>query len=205
MLILMLDKYLRCLLLIFLLTSSEVGFAQESQGPKSRDVLVKESIANLDSTDIHVAAQAARDLGSFRATEAVPALLRVLRSSRFLWISEHNMPKDKSGVSEWVVTDVKAEIITSLGLIGDKRAVPVLKKYLKKPPKGSAVFTRNVAWALYQITGKAYKYKDGDGKIKVYQKLISINAPSNNGMHPTANSAAFIGQLGCLLCCVRGG
>ncbi len=192
-------------LLILLLAFSQLAFAQESQEPKSRDVLVKESIANLDSADIHVAAQAAIYLGIFRATESVPALLRVLQSSRFLATSEHIMPKDKNGMSEWVVTDVKAAIINSLGLIGDKRAVPVLKKYLKKPPKGMAVFTENVAYALYQITGKSYKYKDRDGKMKLFHKPVGINAPSNNCMHPTANSAAFIRETPCLMRCVRGG
>lgn len=83
-------------------------------------------------------------------------------------------------MSEWVITDVKAEIIVALGLIGDKRAVPVLKKYLKKPPKNSGVFTDNVAWALYQITGKSYKYKDRDGTMKLFQKPVSFNAPSTN-------------------------
>ena len=33
----------------------------------------------------------------------------------------------------------------------------------------------------------------------------SSGPPSNNGMHPTANSAAFIRQLGWLFSCVRGG
>ena len=157
------------LLLIPLLIFSESAFAQESQAPKSHDVLVKESIANLDSNDIHVAAQAAIYLGSFRATEGVPALLRMLQSSRVLSTVEH-MAKDKDGMSEWVLTDVKGEIINSLGLIGDERAVPVLKKYLKQPPKNSGVFTKNVAYALYQITGKSYKYKDRDGTTKLFQK-----------------------------------
>ena len=68
-----------------------------------------------------------------------------------------------------VITDVRGEIINSLGLFGDGRAVPVLKKYLKKPPKYTYVFTGNVAYALYQITGKSYKYKDRDGKMKLFQ------------------------------------
>jgi hypothetical protein len=164
----MLEKYLYNFLLILLLTFSQLAFAQESQEPKSRDVLVKESIANLDSNDIHVAAQAALYLGIYRATEGVSALLRVLRSSRLLSTSEHIMGKDKNSMSEWVLTDVKAVIINSLGLIGDKRAVPVLKKYLKKPLKNSEVFTGNVAHALYQITGKSYEYKDYDGVQKLY-------------------------------------
>ncbi len=167
------EKYLYIFLLILLLTFSQPAVAQESQEPKNRDVLVKESIANLDSNDIHIAAQAANYLGSLRAREGVPAMLRVLQSSRFLSTSEHIMAKDKNSMSYWVVTDVKGEIINSLGLIGDKRAVPVLKKYLKKPPKNSAVFTQNVAYALYQITGKSYKYKDRDGIVKVFQKSVN--------------------------------
>jgi hypothetical protein len=71
-------------------------------------------------------------------------------------------------MSLWVRTDVKAAIINSLGLIGDKRAVPVLKRYLKKPLRNSEVFTGNVAHALYQITGKSYEYKDYDGVKKLY-------------------------------------
>ena len=185
----MLKKYLYSFLLIFLLAFSQIAFAQESQEPKSRDVLVKESIANLDSNDIHVAAQAARYLGIFQAKEGVPALLRVLQSSRFLSSSEHIMGKD--GASEWVLTDVKGEIINALGLIGDKRAVPILKKYLKKPPKNSEVFTGNVAYALYQITGKSYKYKDRDGKMKLFQKSVSLNAPSNNSMDVRAKQRLY--------------
>src|SRR6266542_1066478 len=91
------ERYLYTFLLMILLAFSQLALAQESQQPKSRDVLVKESIANLDSNDIHVAAQAAIDLGYLRATEAVPAMLRVLKSSRLLSTTEH-MPKDKDGM-----------------------------------------------------------------------------------------------------------
>ena len=167
----MLQKCLSKFLLILLLTVSQIALAQESQEtqePKSRDVLVKESIANLDSNDIHVAAQAAIYLGMYRATEAVPAMLRVLQSSLLLSTTEHVIAKDKDSLSLWVTTDVRAAIINSLGLIGDKRAVPVLKKYLKKPLKNREVFTGNVAHALYQITGKLYEYKDYDGVQKLY-------------------------------------
>ena len=141
----MLEKYLYKFLLIVLLTFFQLIFAQESPEPKSRDVLVKESIANLDSNDIHVAWQAAYDLGMYRATEAVPAMLRVLQSSRLLSITEHVMAKDKNSMSVWVNTDVRGAIINSLGQIGDKRAVPALKKYLKRPPRNREVFTGNVA------------------------------------------------------------
>jgi HEAT repeat protein len=167
------EHYLSNALLIVMLALSQLGLAQGSQEPKSRDLLIKESIANLDSDNIYVAAQAARDLGYARAVEAVPAMLRVLQSSRLLSRWEHIMPKDKDGMSEYVITDVKGEIINSLGLIGDWRAVPVLKKYLKKPPKNSVVFTGNVAYALDRITGKSYKYKDRDGKMKLFQKPVS--------------------------------
>jgi HEAT repeat protein len=143
----MFGKYLYNSLLILLLTFSQLAFARGFQGSKSRDVLVKESIASLDSDDIHVAAQAAIDLGLLRATEGVPDMLRVLQSSRLLSSTEHIIAKDKNSLSEWVLTDVRAAIITALGLIGDKRAVPVLKKYLEKPLKNSEVFTGNVAHA----------------------------------------------------------
>ncbi len=164
----MLEKYSYNLLLILLFTLSQLAFAQETQAPKSRDVIVKESIANLDSNDLHVAAQAAINLGLHRATEAVPAMLRVLKSSRSLSTSEHIMAKDKNSMSEWVLTDVRAAIITALGLIGDKRAVPVLRKYLKKPLTNREVYTGNVAYALYQITGKSYEYKTYEGEQKLY-------------------------------------
>ena len=183
-----LKPYLSNFVLVVLLALSPLGFAQESQASKSRELLIKECIANLDSNDIHVAAQAARDLGYSRATEGMSALLRVLQSSRILSQSEVTMPKDKNGMSLWIITDVKAEIINSLGLIGDRRAVPVLKKYLQKPPKNSAVFTGNVAYALYQITGKSYKYKDRDGKMKLFQKPVSINAPSNKSLDASGGS-----------------
>src|ERR1700730_9893484 len=156
----MLQKHLYKCLLIVLLAVSQTTLAQESQGTKGRDVLVKESIANLDSNDIHVAAQAAIYLGIYRATESVPALLRVLQSSRVLSTTEHIIAKDKNSLSLWETTNLGAAIINSLGLIGDKRAVPVLKKYLKKPLTNRKVFTGTVAHALYQITGESYEYKD---------------------------------------------
>lgn len=161
-------KYFNNFLLVLLLTLPPVAFAQETQAPKTREVLVKESIANLDSNDLHVAAQAARDLGYQQATEAVPALLRVVQSRRLLWTSEHVMAKEKNGSSMWVVTDARGEIIDSLGMIGDQRAVPVLKKYLRKPLKNDEVYTGNVAHALYRITGKSYEYKDFEGQQKLY-------------------------------------
>jgi PBS lyase HEAT-like repeat-containing protein len=164
----MFGKYLYNPLLVLLLTFSPLAFARSFQESKSRDVLVKESIANLDSDDIHVAAQAAINLGLLRATEGVPAMLRVLQSSRLLSSSEHIIAKDKNGRSEWVLTDVRAGIITALGLIGDKRAVPVLKKYLKKPLSNDVVFTGTVAHALYQLTGKSYEYKTFEGEQKLY-------------------------------------
>src|SRR5258705_6788764 len=164
----MVQKFRYNFLLVLLLPFSQLTFAQESQKPKSREVLIKDSIANLDSADIHAAAQAAIYLGIYRATEGVPALLRVLQSPRILFTSEHIMPKDKDGMSYWITTSVKDSIINSLGLIGDQRAVPVLKKYLKKPLKNGEVFTGNVAHALYQLTGKSYEYKDYDGDQKLY-------------------------------------
>jgi hypothetical protein len=163
----MLGKYSPSILLILGVVFSQLAFAQESQAPKSRELLVKELIANLASDDIHVAAQAAIELGYLRATEAVPAMLRVLRSSRLLSTTEH-MPKDKNGMSEWVSTDVRAGIITSLGLIGDPRAVPVLKRYLKKPLTNREVYTGTVAHALYQLTGKLFEYKSYEGVQTLY-------------------------------------
>ena len=165
----MLEKYSYNFLLILLLAFLQPALAKEFQEPKSRDVLVKEAIANLDSNDIKVAAQAARHLGMYSATEAVPKLLQVLQSSRLLQTTEHVISKDKNSLSAWVSTNVRADIVTSLGLIGDKRAVPVLKKYLKRPLRNDDVFTGNVAHALYLITGKLYEYKDYDGVQKLYQ------------------------------------
>lgn len=164
----MFERHLYYSLLVVLLTFAQLPPAPGFQQPKSRDALVKESIAKLDSSDIHVAAQAATDLGLLRATEAVPAMLRVLRSSRFLSTTEDSL-KGKNGMSIWVTTDVRAAIITSLGLIADPRAVPVLKMYLKKPLTNREVFTGNVAHALYQITGKSFEYKDYDGVQKLYE------------------------------------
>ena len=164
----MLRVYSFSLVLIVLL-ASQVAFSQQSQESKSREALVQEAIANLDSNDIKIAAEAARRLGMYRATEAVPKLLQVLQSSRLLQSTEHVIAKDKNSLSQWVSTNVKAEIVTSLGLIGDKRAVPVLKKYLKRPLRNEEVFTGNVAHALYLITGKSYLYKDYDGVEKLYE------------------------------------
>ena len=165
----MFKEYSLSCFLIFLLASSHLAFSQQVQEPKSRGVLVQEAIANLDSNDIKVAAQAAMHLGQYKATEAVPKLLQELQSSRLLRTTEHVVAKDKNSLSEWVSTNVKAEIVTSLGLIGDKRAVPVLKKYLRWPLSNDEVFTGNVAHALYLITGKSYLYKAYDGVEKVYE------------------------------------
>ena len=165
----MLQKYSFSFLLILLLSLTPLAFAQEFQDAKSREVLVKKSIADLDSEDIKVATGAARCLGVYSATEAVPKMLQVLQSSRPLRKIEQFMGKGEPTVSFWVSIDVRATIVTSLGLIGDKRAVPVLEKYLKKPLSNDVVFTGNVAQALYQITGKSYEYKDYDGVQKLYE------------------------------------
>ena len=174
----------KCLLyhlaLFTILASHHPAFAQGLDTPP------KELIRRLDSTDLHTVNQAAYDLGQMRAKEAVPALLKVLQSSRFLSELRHNIAADKNSVSEWVLTDVKATIVNSLGLIGDRRAVPVLKKYLMKPPKYSGVFPGNVAYALYLITGKSYKYRDRDGKVKLFQP-----SPSSNGVRPTPTSMSL--------------
>lgn len=165
----MLKKYAFSFLLILLLSLSQVAFAHEFQEARSREVLIKESIVNLDSEDIKVAAEAARRLGMYRATEAVPKMLQVLQSSRLLRKTEHVIAKDKRSLSSWVTIDVRDAIVTSLGLIGDKRAVRVLEKYLKMPLSNDEVFTGNVANALYLITGKSYEYKDYDGEHKLYE------------------------------------
>src|SRR4029079_11015162 len=160
------QKYLISFLLIQLLSLSQLAFAQGFQDVESPQVLVKKSIADLDSEDIRVAAEAARRLGVYNATEAVPKMLQVLQSSRPLRKIEHVTEK---GLTLWVSIDVKAAIVTSLGLIGDKRAVPVLETYLKRPLSNDEVFTGNVAHALYLITGKSYEYKDYDGVQKLYE------------------------------------
>lgn len=159
----------RTLLFIYLLSLGVVSFGQV-QEEKSREVLIKESLTNIYSDNIHVAAQAASYFSIFQAKEGVPAMLRVLQSRRFLSTSEHVMAKDKSGMNVWYHTSVKEGIVSALAKIKDKRAVPVLKKFLKKRPKDcGAQFHKNVAWALYQITGKSYKYKDLDGKVRLYR------------------------------------
>jgi hypothetical protein len=47
--------------------------------------------------------------------------------------------------------------------------VPDLERFLRHPPKGSAVFAGNVAHALFLITGRKYKYRDHDGAQKLYE------------------------------------
>ena len=165
----MLKQYSFSFLSILLLSLSQLAFAQELREPRSREVLVKEAIANLDSEDIKVAAAAARRLGMYRATEAVPKMLRVLQSSRPLLKIEYVTGKGEQTLSSWVRIDVRDAIVTSLGLIGDKRAVRVLEKYLKMPLSNDEVFTGNVAQALYSITGKSYEYKDYNGEHKLYE------------------------------------
>src|SRR5687768_14946749 len=107
----MLKQYSFSFFLIVLLASVQSAFAQEFQEPKSRQVMVKESIANLDSNDIKVAAQAAIHLGMYRAIEAVPKLLQVLQSSRLLQKTEHII---EGNLSSYVSIDVRREIVASL-------------------------------------------------------------------------------------------
>lgn len=186
----MIRSYSLSFLLILLLASSAGAFSQQVQESKSRDVLVQEAIEKLDSSDIRVAAQAATHLGQYRATEAVPKLLQVLQSSRLLQTTEHIVAKDKSSLSEWVSTNVKAEIVTALGLIGDKRAVPVLREYLKRPLSNEDVFTGNVAHALYLITGKSYLYKDYEGVEKLYKPSPLTEEEFRNRTRPDLKATA---------------
>ena len=160
-------RLLYSLSLLALIAFPQSMYAQKEQPSRGRDRKVQELIGKLESTELHIANQAAYDLGQMRAKEAVPALLRVLRSSRFLSESRHLIAAD--GSSEWVLTDVRATIVNSLGQIGDLRAVPILKKYLRKPPKTfKDVYAGTVAHALYMLTGKSYEYTDFDGKRKLY-------------------------------------
>jgi len=184
----MFEKCVFSYLLIFFLAFPQPAFAQGSKAAKSRDVLVKESIANLDSDNVHVADQAARYLGIFKAAESVPALLRVLKSSRLLSTSEHVLIDEKLKWYEWQATNVRETIVYALGEIGDKRAVPALKRYLMKSFKDRQISTKNVAYALYLNTGRLYKYKDRDGKLKLFQKPVTLNTPSNKALDARRNS-----------------
>lgn len=165
--------YVKCLLhslaLLAILVAHQPAFTQGQETEKGRYALVKELIRKLDSTDLHTANQAAYDLGQMRAKESVPALLKVLQSSRFLSESRHILATDKNRVSEWVLTDVKATIINSLGEIGDHRAIRPLEQLLDKSFKISkGAYGPWVAHALYLITAKSYEYTDFDGRRKRY-------------------------------------
>lgn len=65
------EKYMFSFVVVIFLTFSQFGFAQEA---KSRDVLIKEAIVNLDSDDIGTAARAAYYLGAYRTSKGVPAM-----------------------------------------------------------------------------------------------------------------------------------
>lgn len=184
------QKYLISFLLIQLLSLSQLAFAQGFQDVKSREVLIQKSIADLDSEDIKVAAEAARRLGVYNATEAVPKMLQVLQSSRPLRKIEHVIGKSEPTLGLWVSIDVRATIVTSLGLIGDKRAVPVLEIYLKRPLSNDEVFTGNVAHALYLITGKSYEYKDYDGVQRLYEPSPLIEEEFRRRARPDLKATA---------------
>src|SRR4051794_25685672 len=124
------QKYSITFFVTLMLCLFQLAFAQAVQDVNSREVLVKKAIADLDSEDIKIAAEAARLLGLYNATEAVPRMLQVLQSSRPLRKIEYITQKGETSLSSWVSIDVRSAIVTSLGLIGDKRAVPVLKTYL---------------------------------------------------------------------------
>jgi hypothetical protein len=163
--------YAKCLYnlfaLSFIFTFQSSVSADAQQQEKARALsIVGELISTLDSNDIHTAEQAASELGRLRAKEAVPALLTLLRSPRSLSGSEH--VHHSGGLSYWVGYNVKSTAVTSLGEIGDMSAVPALERYLTNPPKEFEVGGRNVAHALYQITGTRYEYQDRDGELKLY-------------------------------------
>jgi hypothetical protein len=127
---------------------------------KSRDDQIKELILNLHSENLNTAANAADALGRLGATEAVPELLIVLQSPKTLLRGDHIV--EGSGDArrgKWVRTSVKEKAVEALGAIGDRRAVPLLERYLKDPPPSFDVLPENVAYALSRITGKKYDYK----------------------------------------------
>src|SRR4051794_16969731 len=96
------QKYSITFLLTLILSVSQFAFAQGFQDVESREVLVKKSIADLDSEDINVAAEAARLLGLYNATEAVPRMLQVLQSSRPLRKIEYVTQRAETSLSSWV-------------------------------------------------------------------------------------------------------
>ena len=144
--------------------------------PKTRDEAVRESLININSKDLAVASQAARYFGIFEAKEGVLPMLKVLKQKSFLARSEHHVSTRPSGISEWVFVSVKEDIIAALGAIRDPRAVRVLEKLVRKkrPIDTGPSFNQNVAWALFRITGRLYKYRDTDGSIKTFRPESSV-------------------------------
>jgi hypothetical protein len=66
----------------------------------------------------------------------------------------------------WVVITPKAKIVDALGEIGDRRAIPLLERYLRAPPVGFD--PSHYASALFLITGVRYQYRDSQNKLTRY-------------------------------------
>jgi hypothetical protein len=94
------------------------------------------AVNDLRSADPKLIWNAAVYLGGRKIKAAVPALLEVLQSPHTLGTSEH---VTTGGMRRWILIDPKARIVEALGAIGDKRAVPLLERYLRAPPPSLGV------------------------------------------------------------------
>jgi hypothetical protein len=136
-------------------------WAQDTQVDRN----MKSALNELRSADPKVVSNAAAELGSRRATAAVPKLLEALQGPRRLVSSEH---VSGSGVYKWILIDGKKTIVRALGEIGDARAVPLLALYLRAPRAGLDLAPEEFARALFLITGIRYQYRDHQAKIVRY-------------------------------------
>jgi hypothetical protein len=135
------------------------------QTQERREIMVKAALNDLRSADPKVVSNAAVQLGEWKIKAAVPALLEVLQSPDSLTIPEH---VTTVGMRRWIAIDPKWRIVEALGAIGDKRAVPLLERYLRAPPAGLELAAQNLASALFLITGLRYRYRDDQGNSKRY-------------------------------------
>lgn len=118
----------------------------------------------LEHKDVTTVASAANMLGTMRCRRAVPALIAALESTGSMvkpWI------RTEGELTTWGELNARESIIVALGHIGDRRAVDVLETFLSPPKHG--VYPGNAAYALYEITGKRYRFIDHDGVEKVFR------------------------------------
>lgn len=151
---------LSCAMVLIAVISTPGLYSQEPPPSASE---VEHALNDLRSTDLKVVSNAAVRLGQWNVKRAVPMLLEALQSPRSLVTSEH---VTTGGMRRWILIDPKPRIVEALGEIGDRRAIPLLERYLRAPP--ARLDPEYFASALFLITGVRYQYRNRQNKLTRY-------------------------------------